>query len=89
MQVEIFDRPITQRLLYSREQVAEMLGGISIGQVRILERKGLLTGLTLTGGRMSQRYYDHNELVALIDEMKHRACKKNPIERRRLGDHGS
>jgi hypothetical protein len=55
-----------ERLLYSREQVAEMLGGISTASVRRLERAGTLRPVRLTR-RTGMVFFKHDDVLALIE----------------------
>jgi hypothetical protein len=56
----------TERLLFTREQTAELLGGCSIATVRRLERAGSLHPVRLTRatGRV---FFKRDDVLALID----------------------
>jgi len=55
------------RLLYTRRQVAEMLGGVDIATIRRLEQQRKLTPVRLTGKKNSgQVFFKHENVVALI-----------------------
>jgi len=56
-----------ERLIYSREQVAELLGGISIATVIRMERDGKLTAIRLTGKKTGQAFYKHADVMKLAD----------------------
>jgi hypothetical protein len=57
-----------ERLLFSREQVAAMLGGISTATVRRMEADGRLHLLRLTGRRTGQVFYRRANVLALIEQ---------------------
>ena len=58
-----------RRLLYSREQTAEVLGGISISSIIRLEREGVLTPIKLHKDRpCSQVFHRVEEVEALARE---------------------
>jgi hypothetical protein len=59
----------TQRLLYSREQVAEMLGGCSVSTIIRLEKKGKIKAVTLTGRDGSPKYFRHDDVMTLLDTL--------------------
>lgn len=60
-------RPSTNdRLLYSREQVAELLGGISTATVRRMERAGRLHPIRLTGRNSGQVFFKSEDVLALV-----------------------
>jgi len=55
------------RLLYSRKQVAAMLGDVNISTIRRLEAQGRLKGVRLSGKKNSgQVFFTHSNVVALI-----------------------
>ena len=56
------------RLLYSRAQVQEMLGGVSIMTLIRLEKDGKLTPRRLTGKRTGQVFYKAAEIEALVED---------------------
>jgi hypothetical protein len=47
----------TERLLYSRKQVAQLLGGVSVATVRRHEQQGALKAIRLGRSAMSLRQY--------------------------------
>jgi hypothetical protein len=57
-----------QRLLYSREQVAELLGGISVHTVRRLEAAGRLRPVRLTRSPTAMVFFRAQDVLALIEE---------------------
>jgi hypothetical protein len=57
-----------ERLLYSREQAAEQLGGVSTDTVRRLERQGRLKPVRLTGSRTGKVFYRAEQVHALIEQ---------------------
>jgi len=58
--------PSVRRLLLSREQACEMLGGISISSIIRLEREGRLTPVKLRKDRPASRtYYSVKQVEAL------------------------
>jgi hypothetical protein len=59
-----------QRLLYTRKQARELLGGISVFTLIRLEREGRLKPIRLSRSPTSQAYYVHDDLIALIDEAR-------------------
>jgi hypothetical protein len=61
--------PNKERLLYSREQVAELLGGISTATVRRLEREGRLRPIRLTGRNSGQVFFKATDVRTLIEEV--------------------
>jgi len=56
-----------ERLLYSRRQVAEMLG-VNISYVQSLERSGRLQGLRLSRSPTSMVFFRRADVLALIEE---------------------
>ena len=71
------------RLIYSREQLGELMGGSSLSSLVKFERAGWLTPITLTGRSTGQKFYCHEEVVALIRAMRDKAVKRK-IKRRQL-----
>jgi hypothetical protein len=59
-------KTVSNRLLYSRRQVAELLGGITVATVRQLEREGRLTPIRLTGRKTGQVFFTDENVRALI-----------------------
>lgn len=59
------------RLLYSREQVAEMLGGVSIATVRRLEREGRLKPVRLSRSPTAMVFFRASNVQALIADADH------------------
>lgn len=55
----------TDRLLYSRRQVAHLLGGVSVSSVIRLEKRGKLKGVRLTAG-CGLKFFNHAEVMALV-----------------------
>jgi hypothetical protein len=52
-----------ERLLYSRAQASELLGGASTTLLKRLEKQGALTPIKLSRRRQSQVYYSHDNLM--------------------------
>jgi hypothetical protein len=67
-----------QRLLYTRKQARELLGGISVFTLIRLEREGRLKPIRLSQSPTSQVYYVHDDLIALIAEARGE-CTKTAI----------
>jgi hypothetical protein len=85
MQVELLDKPIKQRLLYSREQLAELLGGVSVSRIMQLEREGRITAITLTGRSSGQKFFEHDAVMSLLKDLTKQAEKrKGKIKRKTL-----
>ena len=59
------DPQFTQRLLYSRDQASELLGGFSLNSLARLEKAGALTPVRISGAARGRVFYRHNELMAL------------------------
>jgi hypothetical protein len=57
--------PAVNPLLYSRQQTAQALGGISIATVQRLENAGRLTKVRLAGSDSGQVFHDVGEVKAL------------------------
>jgi hypothetical protein len=57
-----------RQLLFSREQVAQMLGGISIATVRRLEHEGRLKPVRLSRSPTAMVFFRASDVDALIDE---------------------
>jgi hypothetical protein len=57
-----------ERLLFSREQVAALLGGISTATVRRMEREGRLRPIRLTGRSTGQVFYSATSVLHLVQE---------------------
>jgi hypothetical protein len=51
------------RLLYDREQAAELLGGVSTQTLIRLEQAGVLTPIKLAASPNGKTYYGHDNLV--------------------------
>jgi hypothetical protein len=90
MRVELPDNEFKPRLLYNRESAAHLLD-VSVSQVRALEREGKLTSLTMTGKATGAKFFTHDELIALVEDMKEQAQRRKAtkkksggVERRRL-----
>ncbi len=58
----------TTRLLYSREQVAGMLGGVSIATVRRLEREGRLKPVRLSRSPTAMVFFRAADVEVMIEE---------------------
>jgi hypothetical protein len=89
MLIETLDKPLKQRLLYSREQLAELLGGVSVSRVMQLEREERLTPITLSGRKSGQKFFAHDDVMALLKSIQDEAAKRSKgkskrIERKRL-----
>jgi hypothetical protein len=56
------------RLLYSRKQVAQLLGGVSVATVRRLEQRGLLKGLRLTKSRLGTVFFRAADIDVFLKE---------------------
>ena len=89
MLIETLDKPVKQRLLYTREQLSELLGGVSISSVMKLEREGRLTPVTLNGRGTGQKFFPHDDVIALLKSIQDEAAKRSKgkpkkIERKRL-----
>ena len=54
------------RLIYSRQQVAEMLGGISTASVRRLEREGRLQPIRLGRSPTAMVFFRASDIEALV-----------------------
>jgi len=59
----------TKRLLYSRKQVAQLLGGISVATVKRLEQRGLLRGIRLTRSCVGSVYFRDIDIDAFLAEV--------------------
>ena len=55
-----------QRLLYTREQTADVLGGISVGSVIRLEKAGRLKPIRLTGRKTGQVFHRAEDVLSLV-----------------------
>lgn len=64
-QARLAARPLSGRLLYTRDQARYKLGGISIATIIRLEQKGLLHPVKPGGSRMGKTFYSDEELTAL------------------------
>lgn len=60
----------TKRLLYTRKQVAELLGGVNPAYIAFLEREGRLTGVRFTRASSARCYYRANDVQRLVDELE-------------------
>jgi hypothetical protein len=58
-------------LLYSREQVAAMLGNVSIHTVRRLEAQGRLHPIRLTKSPSAMVFFKAQDVLALVEEASH------------------
>jgi hypothetical protein len=56
------------RLLYSRRQVAELLGGVDISYIRRLEKAGRLKPVRLTRSPSAMAFYRAQDVAALVEE---------------------
>jgi Helix-turn-helix domain len=56
-----------ERLLYSREEAARLLGGVSVATIRRMENSGKLHPIRLTGRRSGQVFFRASEVFALIE----------------------
>ena len=56
------------RLLYTREQVGELFGGVSIATVRRLEREGKLKPVRLSRSPTGMVFFRKADVLALIAE---------------------
>jgi hypothetical protein len=59
---------LNDRLLYTRRQVAELLGGVDVSTVRRLEREGRLTPIRLTGRKTGQVFLRAEDVRKLIEQ---------------------
>jgi hypothetical protein len=57
-----------ERLLYSRRQVAALLGGVDISYIRRLELAGKLRAVRLGRSSSSMAFYRATDVAALIEE---------------------
>ena len=57
-----------ERLLYTREQTAELLGGVSISTIRRLEREKRLKPIRLSLSPTGQVFHQASDVHALIEE---------------------
>jgi hypothetical protein len=57
-----------ERLLFSRAQVAALLGGVSSATVRRMEREGRLRPIRLTGRPTGQVFFRAVDVLALVEE---------------------
>ena len=57
-----------ERLLYTREQVAQLLGGVSIATVRRLEREGQLRPVRLSRSPTAMVFFRASDVRALVEE---------------------
>ncbi len=57
-----------ERLLHTREQVAEMLGGVSIATIRRLEREGRLKAIRLSRSPTAMVFFRAADVEAMIEE---------------------
>lgn len=56
-----------RKLLYSRKQVAAMLGDVDVSTIKQLEKQGRLKGVRLSGKKNSgQVFFTHANVIALI-----------------------
>lgn len=55
----------SQQLLYSREQAARLLGGVSISTITRLEQEGRLTPVRLSNSKTGQVFYRSEDVIAL------------------------
>lgn len=60
-----------ERLLYSREQVAELFGGVSTATIRRMERENRLRPIRLTGRNTGQVFFKASDVHALVEEAAH------------------
>ena len=56
-----------QRLLYSRKQAGELLGGVSVATLKRLEDEGLLRPIKLSRSATAQTFYAADAIAALIE----------------------
>jgi hypothetical protein len=56
------------QLLYSREQAAELLGGVSGNYIRRLEQQGRLRPIRLSRSPTGMVFFRASDLQALIEE---------------------
>jgi DNA-binding transcriptional MerR regulator len=59
---------IKSRLLYTRRQVAELLGGCDVSTVRRLEKQGRLKAVRLTKSATGMVYFRADDVIALVAE---------------------
>jgi DNA-binding transcriptional MerR regulator len=57
-----------QQLLYTRKQVARLLGNVSTATVRRLEREGRLRGVRLSKSRLGTVFFRADDVLAFIEE---------------------
>jgi len=70
---KLSDKPqrAAERLLFSREQTAEVLGGVSIATIRRLEREGRLKPIRLSRSPTAMVFFRASDVQALIAEADH------------------
>jgi hypothetical protein len=73
---------IPQRLLYSREETQLLLGGISAPTLKLLEQRGQLTPIRLTGRKRGSVYFRHDEIMALLEALTRVASTPSKVKRR-------
>ena len=61
---------VNQQLLYTRKQVARLLGNVSTATIRRLEREGRLPGIRLTKSRHGTIFFRADDVLAFIEEAK-------------------
>ena len=61
--------PSSDPLLYTREQVATLLGGISTATIRRMERAGRLRPIRLTGRNTGQVFFKASDVHALVEAL--------------------
>jgi hypothetical protein len=60
--------PPTERLLYTRRQVAELLGHVDVSYIRRLEKEGRLKAIRLFRSPTAQVFFSVEQVHALVRE---------------------
>jgi hypothetical protein len=55
------------QLLYSREQAAKLLGGVSVSTIIRLERAGKLQPIRLSGSPTAQVFFRAKDVLTLVE----------------------
>ncbi len=58
---------VPQRLIYSREQVGQLLGGVSVATIRRLELAGRLRPIRLSRSKAGQVFFRAEDVRAFVE----------------------
>ncbi len=63
-----------RQLLYTRRQVAQLLGGVDVSTVRRLEKEGRLKGKRLTKSTSGMVFFTAENVQEVVDEAIDASC---------------